>query len=180
MKRCLCRFGILGLLGAMWLAVAQIDAQQYFRRSRWYYPRFAPLHYYPSQTNPYAPYYGQYSSPSFAYSYPPTGYQQNYQNTYQPYLYQASSVLPVAVYDFYFAPGELKVTAGTTVHWVNNGGHNHTVTSQTGGWDSGDIRPGASFTAIFAYPGVYDYFCRHHPNMVGRIVVVEGGASSSY
>lgn len=41
-------------------------------------------------------------------------------------------------------------------------------------WDSGFVKPGASFTMTFDVPGTYRYFCVLHENvdMLGVIEVV--------
>jgi hypothetical protein len=85
----------------------------------------------------------------------------------------------VTAYDNSFEPQTIHVQPGTTVRWVNRGRHAHTVTAEDDRWDSGDIRPAASYTATFQRPGTYDYFCRHHEGMRGT-VVVGNGASGGY
>jgi plastocyanin len=74
-----------------------------------------------------------------------------------------------------FAPATVNIQPGTTVRFVNNGKHAHTVTATNGEFDSGDLSPGASFTATFLRPGTYKYYCRHHKGMEGTIVVGEPG-----
>jgi plastocyanin len=49
----------------------------------------------------------------------------------------------------------------------------HTVTSNDGKWDSGDIPHGASYEVLFVTPGTYKYHCKHHKGMEGTIVVGE-------
>jgi putative membrane protein len=56
------------------------------------------------------------------------------------------------------------------------------VSDADGRWDSGDIQPGASFSARFQFPGKYNYLCRHHQGMTGTITVTDnvtqpGGAA---
>src|SRR6516162_2631597 len=87
------------------------------------------------------------------------GKQQGYQRPYQGSGRAASLV--VGVYDNYFAPGVLKVSVGMTVQWQNHSSHLHTVTAP-GLWESGKLRPGASFALTFIRPGTYYYFCRVH------------------
>jgi len=77
----------------------------------------------------------------------------------------------VGMYDDRFDPPTLTVPSGTTVRWVNNGIRNHTVTSATNDWDSGDLAPGQSYSATFKTPGVHEYFSQHHKDMRGRIIV---------
>jgi plastocyanin len=81
----------------------------------------------------------------------------------------------VTARDNTFDPATLNVQPGTTVRWVNNGQHPHTVTDRDGKFDSGDIRPGGSFTHTFQTAGTYRYYCKHHKGMEGTIVVGEPG-----
>jgi plastocyanin len=82
----------------------------------------------------------------------------------------------VAIRNFAFQPAELEVEVGTTVEWVNEDPAPHTVTSGTPGsptgvFDSGALNQGDSFSFTFQQPGTYEYFCRLHPSMRGRILV---------
>jgi YVTN family beta-propeller protein len=65
----------------------------------------------------------------------------------------------------------LKIKAGQTVTWTNKDPVPHTVTSDTGLWDSGDIAAGASYSTKFTLPGAYAYHCNNHPAMTGTVVV---------
>jgi plastocyanin len=78
--------------------------------------------------------------------------------------------------DFAFDPKLLKVKAGTTVIFVNQDPEKHTVTSDTGLFDSGDILPGKSFSYTFLQAGTFPYFCVFHGDkggvdMAGSVVV---------
>ena len=72
-----------------------------------------------------------------------------------------------------FEPRELVVTAGTTVTWVNADDVPHTVTSTASArlFDSKTLRADDTFSFEFKAPGTYDYFCKVHPSMTGKIVV---------
>jgi plastocyanin len=91
-----------------------------------------------------------------------------------------STTATVAAYDNNFEPKTINVQPGATVRWVNRGRHAHTVTAEDDRWDSGDIRPGASYTATFQRPGTYYYFCRHHEGMRGTVVVGNGSGGGGY
>lgn len=75
---------------------------------------------------------------------------------------------------------ETTVTAGDTVTWQHVAGF-HTVTEcddafsdcpPPGGFDSGPLTAGGSFSHIFSSPGVFEYFCAFHPtDMRGRVMV---------
>jgi len=77
----------------------------------------------------------------------------------------------VEIKDFAYAPASLEVTAGTTVTWTNNDTTAHTVSQNGGGFESGKLDPGKTFSFTFATPGTYEYFCQFHANMHGTIVV---------
>lgn len=76
---------------------------------------------------------------------------------------------------------ETTVNAGDTVVWQVEAG-THTVTEcddsfttcpPAGGFNSGSLSTGASFSHTFATAGVFEYRCNIHPNaMRGRITVV--------
>jgi len=75
---------------------------------------------------------------------------------------------------------ETTVTAGDTVTWNNVAGF-HTVTEcddtfstcpPAGGFDSGNLLTGNSFSHTFNSQGAFEYICRFHPtDMRGRITV---------
>ena len=75
--------------------------------------------------------------------------------------------------DNVFFPEELSVPVGTEVACPNMGQNRHASTSP-GVWNSGSLRPGQSWGAIFAAAGTYDYYCTVHPSqMRGRLIVTE-------
>ena len=78
-----------------------------------------------------------------------------------------------------FQPGNLEVTEGTTVTWVNESNEAHTVTSGSGGehdgqFDSGNVAPGEQYQFTFENSGTYDYYCIPHlqAGMTGTITVI--------
>jgi plastocyanin len=83
------------------------------------------------------------------------------------------------VIDFGYDPGNDLVPPGTTITWTNTGLIGHTVTSDDGVFDSGDLGPGQTFSFTFDTPGTYWYFCRPHPFMRGRIVVASTAPTPS-
>jgi amicyanin len=79
----------------------------------------------------------------------------------------------VSIDNFAFDPKELVVTAGATVTWVNTDDVAHTVTSKAAPplFDSKPLRTDAKFSFEFKTPGTYDYFCKPHPYMTGKVIV---------
>lgn len=70
-----------------------------------------------------------------------------------------------------FVPATLTIAVSNSVTWFNGDAMVHTVTSDTGGFDSLDLVPGASFSHTFTQPGTYTYHCTPHPWMRGTVVV---------
>jgi plastocyanin len=85
----------------------------------------------------------------------------------------------IGAYDRYFTPNTITIRSGTTVNWTNYGSHKHTVTSDDGTWDSGDMLPNTSYSWTFPVAGTYRYHCKHHEGMVGTIVVTDKGQGRS-
>lgn len=80
----------------------------------------------------------------------------------------------VNIINFSFQPTPLTIPVGTTVVWTNRDIPPHTVTSDTGVWDSGvgtPLRTGATFSFTFTQVGTFPYHCMIHPDMHGTIVV---------
>lgn len=71
----------------------------------------------------------------------------------------------------FFRPASFQVRVGQTVTWVNRDANSHTVTSNSGAFDSGDVPSGGSWTHTFTQAGAYDYHCSPHPWMRGTVVV---------
>ena len=68
-------------------------------------------------------------------------------------------------------PQSIEVVAGTTITWTNEDDVSHTVTATDRSWNSGVIRPGATWSRTFTAPGTYEYFCTPHPQMKGTVIV---------
>jgi amicyanin len=79
----------------------------------------------------------------------------------------------VAIENSAFHPEHLVVTAGTTVTWVNVDDVPHTVTSTASPplFDSRTLRADRMFSFQFNAAGTYEYFCKAHPYMTGKVVV---------
>jgi plastocyanin len=85
----------------------------------------------------------------------------------------------VSIVDFAFQPASIQVAAGSTVTWTNTGAATHTVTSDSGAFDSGNVAPGASFSHTFDTAGTFTYHCSIHPQMTGTVVVTGGGGQAA-
>jgi amicyanin len=85
----------------------------------------------------------------------------------------ARSPVKVSIADFVFEPKELIVTAGTAVTWVNADNVPHTVTSTASPplFGSPALDTNDTFSFVFKRAGTYEYFCKLHPAMTGKVVV---------
>jgi plastocyanin len=76
----------------------------------------------------------------------------------------------VTIEGMVFPPTTLTVKRGDTVTWRNKDLVPHTVTAK-GGFDSGEIAAGRSWSWVATAPGTYEYVCAYHPAMRAVIVV---------
>lgn len=82
--------------------------------------------------------------------------------------------------NFAFSPNPLTVPVGTRVVWTNmQTGVPHTVTSDTGLWDSGTVQPGGTFAFTFTTAGTFAYHCNIHPTMHGTVMVTGQAAGTT-
>jgi plastocyanin len=73
--------------------------------------------------------------------------------------------------NFAFSPATLNIQVGTMVSWTNNDSTTHTVTSDNGIFDSGNLAPNATFSYTFNTAGTFAYHCAIHTSMTGKVVV---------
>ncbi len=83
----------------------------------------------------------------------------------------AAGEAAIEIKDFAFSVPSLEIAAGTTVTWTNADSAPHTVSQSGGGFESGKIDPGGTFSFTFDTPGTYEYFCQFHANMKATIIV---------
>lgn len=79
-----------------------------------------------------------------------------------------------------YSPASLNVVSGSTVTWTNTDNTIHTVTTEDGTINSGDIAPGASFSKTFMATGTYNYHDAHNTTMMGVLVVAAASSGSGY
>jgi len=65
----------------------------------------------------------------------------------------------------------LTVKVGTTVTWVSEDDQAHTVTDVGGGFESGLLANGGSWSYTFTEIGEFEYFCTPHPWMRAKVIV---------
>lgn len=77
----------------------------------------------------------------------------------------------VTIDNFTFGPGELSISPGTTVTWINHDDIPHSVVDSDTKFRSKALDTDDSYSFTFATAGTFRYFCGLHPHMVGKIVV---------
>ena len=77
----------------------------------------------------------------------------------------------VQITDSTFSPATLTIGVGDTVTWRNADDRPHTVTSNDGAFDSGNLDEGQGFSFTFSEQGMYTYRCDYHSEMQATIVV---------
>ena len=90
----------------------------------------------------------------------------------------AAAAHTVQITDSTFGPGVLTIQVGDTVTWTNADDRPHTVTSNDGAFDSGNLDEGATFSFTFDATGTYAYLCEYHPEMTATIVVEAAAAQA--
>jgi plastocyanin len=75
-------------------------------------------------------------------------------------------------YGGFFIPASTQVPVGTKVTWSNKDYVAHTATSADGHtFDTKTVLPGTSLTVTLQHKGVFPYYCKIHPWMLGTILV---------
>ena len=80
-----------------------------------------------------------------------------------------AELVQVTISNLQYSPAEIKAKIGDTVVWVNKDFVAHTATV-AGGWDV-NIESDELARLVLKKPGIFDYYCRFHPNMTGKIIV---------
>jgi plastocyanin len=83
----------------------------------------------------------------------------------------ASGLVQVDIKGYSFVGKTTRIDAGTKIIWKNMDAIAHTVTSDTGLFDSKALLKNQTFSYTFNTPGTYTYHCALHPDMTGEIIV---------
>jgi plastocyanin len=70
-----------------------------------------------------------------------------------------------------FDPSTITIITGTTITWTNKDAIGHSVTSDTGVFDSGIINASGTFSYTFDTAGTFPYHCKVHTTMTTSVVV---------
>jgi plastocyanin len=83
-----------------------------------------------------------------------------------------AGTVSVKIANFAFDPQTISAKVGDTVTWTNNDSVQHTATVKSDATcTTPPISGGASSGITFTKAGTYDYFCKIHPTMTGKIEV---------
>jgi len=82
---------------------------------------------------------------------------------------QPATTNSIDILDFAFNPDTVTVTKGTTVTWTNKDSAQHTVTGTA--FTSETLSQGQSYSFTFNEAGTFEYHCKFHPNMLGKVIV---------
>jgi plastocyanin len=70
-----------------------------------------------------------------------------------------------------FTQPTVNIQPGGSVCWTNQDTVEHTVSSDSGAFNSGEIAPGGTFRFTFSANGVFRYHCAVHPTMTASVIV---------
>jgi plastocyanin len=76
----------------------------------------------------------------------------------------------VVLKDLMFGPTPSHARVGDTIEWDNDDLFLHSATSSAGGFDL-DLKPGVHQPMPLKTAGTFDFICKYHPGMKGRLVV---------
>lgn len=80
-----------------------------------------------------------------------------------------AATIEVTIDKMAFSPADIEAKVGDTIEWVNKDVFVHTATVKGGFEVMLPVKKSGSVTVDKA--GAFDYYCRLHPNMKGRITV---------
>lgn len=82
----------------------------------------------------------------------------------------SAETITVTIENLSFKPAEVTAKVGDTILWINKDIFDHTATARDNSFDI--VQPTkSSISQTLTNIGVFDYYCRYHPNMTGRLVV---------
>ncbi len=73
-----------------------------------------------------------------------------------------------------FSPNPASVSQGRTVSWQNNDNVVHRIMSNDGSFDTGNLSPGQTSSALTLGTDGANYHCTIHPDMIGAINAASG------
>jgi plastocyanin len=83
-----------------------------------------------------------------------------------------AEVIEIRAEKLVFTPAQISAHVGDTIVWVNADFVAHTATARNGAWDI-VMPPNTKKELVLKSAGTLDYYCKFHPNMIGKITVTE-------
>ena len=84
----------------------------------------------------------------------------------------ATGTVSVKIANFAFDPAQVTAKVGDIITWTNNDSAGHTATVKGNeSCTTPTIAGGSSSSITFTQAGTYDFFCKIHPQMTGKIEV---------
>jgi len=80
-----------------------------------------------------------------------------------------AATIEITIDKMAFSPAAIEAKVGDTIEWINKDAFVHTATVK-GGWEV-MLPVKKSGSIVVDKAGTFDYYCRLHPNMKGRITV---------
>jgi plastocyanin len=84
----------------------------------------------------------------------------------------APKVYTITIQQMAFGPVPAGLRIGDTLEWVNNDIFLHSATAKDKSFDL-ELKPKAHMRMVLKTAGTFAFFCRYHPGMMGRLVVVK-------
>ena len=81
-----------------------------------------------------------------------------------------AGTIKVDVQNLVFSPAEVTAKLGDTIVWTNKDVLQHTATATDKSFDV-MLPPGKTGSTVVTKVGTFDYFCKFHPNMKGKVTV---------
>lgn len=79
--------------------------------------------------------------------------------------------MQATIKNYAFQPNPIIIKPNMIITWTNDDQVPHTVTSDSGLFNSGVIKPGETYTHKFSKSGIFPYHCDIHPWMHGKVEV---------
>jgi plastocyanin len=88
-----------------------------------------------------------------------------------------AAVIQVTVAEMAFSPVDINANVGDTIEWDNKDFVAHTATARDKSFDV-LIPAHGKGTLVLETAGTFDYFCRFHPMMKGKIIVTDSATTT--
>jgi plastocyanin len=81
-----------------------------------------------------------------------------------------AATVTVVIDKLVYAPAEINAKVGDTIEWDNKDILQHTATAKDGSWNV-LLPPKKKGSMVVKKAGTFDYYCKFHPNMKGKLTV---------